>query len=743
MEGNTKLASGTYSLAAYISALLENNDTDYIDAACALYSYAIVADEFKREGAGVLPDEAIYTKKQSVLLIGQSNMVGANDLTVVDPIVDDRITMLRNDKWVPMKEPIHNNSSNAGAGIGATFAKAFVETFDCELGLIPAAVGGTNLNPSGTTPWKDTWAVGSPLYEEAIRLAKIAQQDSEICAILWHQGEGDQNSTQYAAKLQVIFDAMIEELGLDPDKIIIVTGELFGTRSDAVHMGQLEELGKHYKNYGIAMSDGLTVTDVTTHFDAQSMRVFGYRYFDIFYNLLTGKHYDFVDDPLHYLLPPTSRGDVVISDVNFNEYETGTAVKVNGVTNFSFDGTSNITIEEATETEKYLKLASELKDGTYYGQPYFDAYCNVEAGSLIVLEAKIKLDNTTDLPSFDLFKIIETRNGSNEGVYTALRVIVEDGAAYVVNVVGDSTNNGACDDFRFKLDYMEWTTIRVEVDITANTKTVYFNNQPLIKDAKFINNDHKDFAPTHVRVVHFNKTTSKGAICVDEYKLSVLPFAYEDFNKADKGRVEIKSVASLVIANGTDKSYVSVEEKNVNDNYLSVIGGDDKSPVFIDLNTTGTEKISKTMKYTISADILIEEGSTLEFNWFMPLIKYADVDENGVQKTDDKGALLWKTTPGIVACSIAGNVLYNGYNGAKSDEIYTFAYGEWVNIKMELDLENNTKVIYINGIAITEELALCDASRYPGAFLRGLRVFHLRGAGEGSFSFDNLKIFYN
>ena len=221
----------------------------------------------------------MYDKMQSVLLIGQSIMVGVGLLSTVDPIEDDRLFMLRNDEWVKMKEPLHTNTPRAGAGIGASFGKAFVDTFGCKVGIIPAAKGTTTLAH---------WAVGGDLYNEAVRLAKVAQRDSEIAAILWHQGEGDQRNPDYAKLLKVIFDNIIKDLGLDPDKIVIITGELFGTRSDAVHMGQLVELGKHYKKYGIALSDNLTVVDITTHFDAPSLRVFGYRYFALFYNLHVG-----------------------------------------------------------------------------------------------------------------------------------------------------------------------------------------------------------------------------------------------------------------------------------------------------------------------------------------------------------------------------------------------------------------------------------------------------------------------
>ena len=277
--------SGTYSLATYI----QNNPG--VEIAKTLYKYSTAAENYKyvRESED---DTKTFTKMQSVLLMGQSNMTSSNNLYEADLIEDDRLFMMRNYGWVKMEEPIHTGSPLYGAGIGATFGKAFVETFDCNLGLIPAARGGTTLAD---------WAVGGDLYNNAVKMAKAAQETSEICAILWHQGEGDQNNRNYAALLQVIFDSLIEELGLDPDKIVIITGELFGTRSDEVHMPQLIELGKHYKNYGIALSDGLTVRDVTTHFDAPSMRVFGYRYFDIFYNLLTGKRYYFDQNPEHYV----------------------------------------------------------------------------------------------------------------------------------------------------------------------------------------------------------------------------------------------------------------------------------------------------------------------------------------------------------------------------------------------------------------------------------------------------------
>ena len=284
-------------------------------------------------------NKAYFTGKQSILLIGQSNMAGRGFAEDVEPISDDRITMFDQSlKWVKMKEPIHYDKSAAGVGLAASFAKAFVETFDTELGLIPAAMGGSSISD---------WAVGGTYYNDAIERAKAAQKDSEICAILWHQGESNRsNHSGYAEKLQTILDAMIAELGLDRDKIIIITGELREistnpSQRETFH-AELNKLSDVYKNYGVADADGLTLNNDIIHFDAPSLRVFGYRYFDIFKTLVTGERYEFVNDPTHYYVGadkdpnPNNNGKVDLpgenagDDFGSKDETTGTKVEIEG-----------------------------------------------------------------------------------------------------------------------------------------------------------------------------------------------------------------------------------------------------------------------------------------------------------------------------------------------------------------------------------------------------------------------------
>ena len=241
-------------------------------------------------------EKIYFNKRQSVLLLGQSNMAGRGDLGDVEVIDDDRIFMIRDNSWTKMVEPIHTDKTAAGIGLAASFAKGFVDAFDCEVGLIPGAYGGTSLGD---------WSVNGTYYTRALEMAKAAQKDSEICAILWHQGESNQNSSSnYANKLKVILDAFISDLNLDAEKIVIVSGELGEFRTDArLNINNaLQELKTMYTRYDVATAEGLKAKEDNTHFNSESLRVFGYRYFNIFHKFITGESYEYIDDINHYYI---------------------------------------------------------------------------------------------------------------------------------------------------------------------------------------------------------------------------------------------------------------------------------------------------------------------------------------------------------------------------------------------------------------------------------------------------------
>ena len=247
-----------------------------------------------------------FTKMPIVLLLGQSNMAGRGKETAVEPITDERILMMRDGEWMTMKEPIHTDSDVAGIGLAASFAKAFVETFDCELGLVPMAVGG-----SAVSHWKKNFSGDGRLYDTALETARKAQETGEICAILWHQGESNRTSTAYVRHFKEVMDPLIKDLGLDKDKLVIIAGELGAWEGKDVELvnsalAAIEAEG-YYPNYAVASQEGLTNVRAErngsdSHFDSPSLRVFGYRYFELFYEELTDKEcpYEYSQNPDDY-----------------------------------------------------------------------------------------------------------------------------------------------------------------------------------------------------------------------------------------------------------------------------------------------------------------------------------------------------------------------------------------------------------------------------------------------------------
>ena len=218
-------------------------------------------------------------------MIGQSNMAGRGYLTDVKQIYDEKIKMLVNGRWQTMTEPINFDRPTSGIGLAASFAGAWrLKNDQEEIGLIPCADGGTSL---------DDWAVGTPLFENAVFQAKLAQRTSKLAGILWHQGENDSFgglSSLYYDKLSVIVEAF--RLELDVQDIPFITGGLgdflsggrygkYFTEYNQVN-DALQQFAETKPNCYFVTANGLTANQDGLHFDARSQRRFGIRYFEAF-----------------------------------------------------------------------------------------------------------------------------------------------------------------------------------------------------------------------------------------------------------------------------------------------------------------------------------------------------------------------------------------------------------------------------------------------------------------------------
>ncbi len=222
---------------------------------------------------------------KSVLLIGQSNMAGRGFLYEVTPLYNERIFMLRNGRWQMMAEPVHFDRPVAGVGPAASFAQAWCNTNPKEqIGLIPCAEGGSSI---------EEWNVEGILFRHTITEAKYALENSELIAILWHQGESDSHSGQYKSyyqKLDVIVNRLRKELGaLDVPFIIGGLGDYLGKSAFGLNCTEYELVNQELRRYAENNDNCYFVTGEKLypnpdgiHINAESQRRFGIRYFEAY-----------------------------------------------------------------------------------------------------------------------------------------------------------------------------------------------------------------------------------------------------------------------------------------------------------------------------------------------------------------------------------------------------------------------------------------------------------------------------
>ncbi len=218
---------------------------------------------------------------QLFLLVGQSNMAGRGPIEAADLVPHPRVLMLTKDlQWQPAIDPVHFDKPIAGVGLASTFARVVAAAEpDTTIGLIPAAVGGTSL---------DEWRVGGPLYTEAIRRAKIAQQRGKLAGILWHQGEADSSpdhAATYAARFATMIAAMRQELGAE--NVPLIVGETGRFRADGSAINAvLAQLPTTIPRCAFVSAEGLTDKGDKLHFDTHSLHEFGRRYAEAWFHLV-------------------------------------------------------------------------------------------------------------------------------------------------------------------------------------------------------------------------------------------------------------------------------------------------------------------------------------------------------------------------------------------------------------------------------------------------------------------------
>jgi hypothetical protein len=233
------------------------------------------------------------------LLIGQSNMKGRGFMPD-EPKRDPRLVMmaLRDDCWYLARHPLHltgdpktfEGHDNAGVGPGLAFAETLAaHDAKARLGLIPCAVGGSQIA---------LWQKGAKLYDNAVRRAKLALQQtatlrSRLRGALWLQGEADATDERlpvYEAKLLKLVDDLRADLGEPELPFIACTiGEL---RADegAANRRKMNELllslpTKRPHTACVDARDLKTHIGDFVHFDTAAQEEIGRRYAAKYFDL--------------------------------------------------------------------------------------------------------------------------------------------------------------------------------------------------------------------------------------------------------------------------------------------------------------------------------------------------------------------------------------------------------------------------------------------------------------------------
>jgi hypothetical protein len=313
------------------------------------------------------------------LAYGQSNMSGQATVTDKDRAQDPRFLVLRaanhsNQKvgeFYPAAPPMGHSQSKVG--IVDIFGRKMVKELpdSIKIAVANVAIGGQSIdlfdkdrNKSYVQNAKnkgDTWWIqyldeyGGDLYKRIVEMGKIAKQKGVIKGFLFHQGEADYQMNDWPKRVKKVYDDLIKELELDPEKTPILIGELaptgdLGWRNDAVK--QAADLIPNGHLISAQGCPALKEASYTLHFTREGYEKFGERYAEKMLEILKSQ-----EPP-----PDTSKKDTVVKDTS--KTDTSKVVPRDSTKNDS-------TAKDSTDAIRELPSVRAVESKT--PQLYFDS----------------------------------------------------------------------------------------------------------------------------------------------------------------------------------------------------------------------------------------------------------------------------------------------------------------------------------------------------------------------------------
>ena len=236
----------------------------------------------------IIPSEEL-PEMDLFLCIGQSNMAGRGtldeskgDLEPVEGVylLDTDGNMVKAANPMNQYSTVRKELSMQQMSPAYSFAKKIAEETGHAVGLVVNARGG-----SAIESWDPDEGNGDTLYSAAVRRAKQAMQYGKFKAVIWHQGEANNSTSEkvekYPAQLKKMVESLREDLG-DPD-LYFVAGELAPWYTSEAFTDMIHTISDFIdENTGYVSAEGLTplIDESDPHFDRESQLTLGERYAD-------------------------------------------------------------------------------------------------------------------------------------------------------------------------------------------------------------------------------------------------------------------------------------------------------------------------------------------------------------------------------------------------------------------------------------------------------------------------------
>ncbi len=237
------------------------------------------------------------------LCFGQSNMEGAARIEPQDTTVDSRFMVMATldcpnlgrvmGGWYPAIPPLCR--CRTGLSPADYFGRTMVENLPehIRVGIINVSIGGCKIQLFDKDNYKEYvstapgWMIpminsyeGNP-YARLVEMANLARKDGVIKGILMHQGESDNGDTTWPGKVRLVYDNLLKDLDLQPEKVPLLVGEMVSAAEGGICAGMntiIATLPQEIPNSYVISSDGCPGTPDHLHFTSEGYRILGRRY---------------------------------------------------------------------------------------------------------------------------------------------------------------------------------------------------------------------------------------------------------------------------------------------------------------------------------------------------------------------------------------------------------------------------------------------------------------------------------